>query len=84
MCYILYTTSNRRCYVVLDGVQGNASIFFIFFYVDPRIGGIPKDSGQAHPWFCTWLLHMVLGMMVFTMVFCKSGQGNYGYVLVQG
>ena len=31
----------------------------------PRMGGRPKDGGKIDPWFYAWVLHMVLGMIVF-------------------
>ena len=49
----------------------------LFWCADPLI------SGPTH--VLCMILHMVLGYDGFRpLVFCKSGQGNYGYVLIQG
>ena len=49
-------------------------------WVDPRMGGGPKDGGWAYPWFCAWFL----STMFFAHGICRSSQGKYGYILIQG
>ena len=54
------------------GVRGSAPKIFFVWGADP-------------PMVLCMALHMVLGYDGFRpLVFCRFGQGNYGYVLIQG
>ena len=66
------TTSGRMlgvCYILSMTSSMHPIIFFLCgpnnSWADRRMGRGPNDGGQTYPWFCAWVLHMVLGMMVF-------------------
>lgn len=43
--------------------------FFSYIYVEPRMGGRPKDCWRTYQQFCARILHMVLCMMVFCLMY---------------
>ena len=52
---------------------------FSYIYVDPRMEADPKMAGGPTQGFVHGFGHD--GFL--PMVFCRYGQGNYGYVLIQ-
>ena len=77
VCYIISMTS--RMSGGITGGGGNLSLFFALGVAGGSVtpihgvrGSVPRKifldpilGGRTYLWFCAWVLHMVLGMMVF-------------------
>ena len=48
------------------------------------MGGKPTNGGHTYPCFFQGFAHGFGNDGFLPMVFCRFGQGNYGYVLIQG